>query len=416
MLGMGTVIITIRANDLATKQLTGIAGAFARVGSGLAQTGMAMTAVVTAPIIGLLGSMAKVGFEFDKSMKNVQAIGRLSAIEISRASEAILKMSMDITKTTESPKALSEAFYELFSGTQDVNSALQLLEVVSKGASATLTDSTTVANLMIKSLKAYNAEVSMAPTYMDAMVRAIDLGIMHGEDLVSGMGNWINSAASVGVSMQEALGSMAFLTLKGLDPAEASTSLNRFLVSFFKPNPEAVAAAENLGLELGSDMMKKFGMVGSLKIIQQQLGIFDFVNKATRDARSKELKETINATKTELNLATAKGIGTAAIKNRLTALQAEADEIKATYFENLGYAKSIEEMADAARRATGKAVSAESIAALASLPSPAAQSIKIWFVIFFSLFITSGSLLYFIFSVSFKERDAGIILVPDSCS
>ena len=102
--GISTAIIDIRAVDHISGQLSGMAAKIAMVGRAISSAGLAMTATFSIPLAYGIVKATGAAVEFDKSLRNIQAIGKQTDAEINALSQRMMGLSTDITKTIATNK------------------------------------------------------------------------------------------------------------------------------------------------------------------------------------------------------------------------------------------------------------------------------------------------------------------------
>lgn len=233
--------------------------------SNMSSFGLMASALVTFPIVSMGTGIAKVAVDFDKAMRNIQSIGQQTDTQLATLSDRFLALSTDITKTTAAPTQLAEAFYEIQSAAFYGAAAQKILETSTKAATAGLSDQTATAKAISVALHAYNVGAEEATHFTDVMIKAVDIGIFKFEDLTQQMGDFIGAAGLMKVPIEEVMAAMTTMTKRGIQSAEAATSLNRILMTYLKPSKQQVALAQELGIELSATTLKTKGLAGALE-------------------------------------------------------------------------------------------------------------------------------------------------------
>lgn len=194
-IGFREAIIAIRVMDLTGGGLNSISSKFASMGATMSQIGLGMTALITVPLAGIGTASAKAAIDYDKSMRNIQSISKVSDSVIQSLSERFMKMSTDLTKTTDTPQKLAEAYYEIQSAGFMGAEGEKVLAASTIAATAGLADTRDTAIAVTNALNAYGLGASSATHLTDVMVKGVDIGVFHFQDLTNEMGNWINAAS-----------------------------------------------------------------------------------------------------------------------------------------------------------------------------------------------------------------------------
>lgn len=241
----------------ATVAVTNLRARWQGLASTISATGLMTTALVSAPIFTGLVSATKTTIEYEKSLRNIQSIGRQTEAQLEILGQKFIGMSADISKTVASPQELAEAFYEIQSAAFYGADAQKILDASTMAATAGLADQVETAKAVAVALKSYNDSADNATSYTDKMARAVDIGIFRFEDLTAQMGDFIGAAGMLKVPFEDTMAAMTAMTKRGIKPSEAATSLNRILMTYLKPSKQQMDLAEFLGIDLSAKALKK---------------------------------------------------------------------------------------------------------------------------------------------------------------
>lgn len=239
--------------------------------STISATGLMTTALISAPIFTGLVSATKTTIEYEKSLRNIQSIGRQTESQLESLGQKFIGMSTDIAKTVASPQELAEAFYEIQSAAFYGADAQKVLDASTMAATAGMANQLQTAKAVAIALKSYNDSADNATSYTDKMARAVDIGIFRFEDLTEQMGDFIGAAGMLKVPFEDTMAAMTAMTKRGIKPSEAATSLNRILMTFLKPSNAQMDLAQFLGIDLSAKALKK-GLGTVLADIWQKTG------------------------------------------------------------------------------------------------------------------------------------------------
>ena len=244
-----------RGLGLATKKVQGFVKALGPVGVGLAAISAAMV------IVGI--KSAKMAAELDMALAEVNTLIPATAQEMEFLRKEIVAMS---TRVPEPPAQLTKALYQAISaGARDTTEALQIVEQASKAATAGLTDTETAVDAITTVLNAYQMSAREAERVSDVFFKTVEQGKLKFEDIASNIGNVATSAALTGVSIEELSAAMATMTKFGVNAAESTTALNRFLIGLTSATADQKAAAKKLGIEYSITGLKQKGLVGFMR-------------------------------------------------------------------------------------------------------------------------------------------------------
>ncbi len=344
-----TAIIEIRMLDHVSGELGGLGKRIADVGATISQVGLGLTAAFTVPILGAAATATKLAVDFDRAMRSVQAVAGTTDASTAVLGESIKQLSMDITKTAESPTRLAAGMYEIVSAGFRGGDALKVLEASSKGATATLADSKDTAIALSTALNAYSAGADQAARFTDIMVKAVDLGVFHMSDLVQQMGDFTSTAAMIGVDFGEAMAWFTNPTRMGLPAAESATGTMRILRDILKPSPKQAKAWTELGIDLTPEAVQADGFLNKMNELYTRMGMVTVIEQKERDERLKSVNAQITETQNRIRAASATNASSAALRTHLADLKAERDQIKAMSFDVEDYDTVMQKMAERAK-------------------------------------------------------------------
>lgn len=203
----------------------------------------------------------------DKALREVSTLLPQTVTQLTGLRRSIIDLS---TQVPEPPTQLTRALYQAVSaGARDTAEALNLVEVASKAAVAGLSDSFTAVDAITTVLNAYQLEISEATRVSDVFFKTIEQGKLRFEDIAANIGNVATSAALSGVSIEELGAALATMTKFGISAAEASTALNRFLLSVTQSTDDQKEAARKLGIEWNLTTLRSRGLIGFLGDLEE---------------------------------------------------------------------------------------------------------------------------------------------------
>ena len=224
----------------------------------------------------MVGAVAGVGIvaikmaaDYEKSMRNVNSISKLSEQQFTDISNEVLKLS---TRMPQSAKNLADGLYQVASGGFQGAEGMKVLEASAKAASAGLTNTEVAAKGIIATLRAYGYEADRAGDISDTMFMTVKKGILTFEDLSSNIGTVIGVASIADIGFNELSGSIAYMTTKGIDAATATTSLNRLIFSIIDPSEKFAEVLRNAGYESGEMALKQIGLTGVMELLTKASG------------------------------------------------------------------------------------------------------------------------------------------------
>lgn len=205
----------------------------------------------------------KMAGELDKSLREVATLLPGTVEDLEGVRRSIIRLS---TEVPEPPAQLTRALYQTISaGITDTAEAFGVLEVASRAAVAGLSDTFSAVDAITTVLNAYQLSTDQATRVSDVFFTTIKEGKLVFGDIAANIGTVATSAALAGVSIEEVGAALATMTKFGINAAEASTALNRFLLSVTQATDDQIAAAKRLGIEWNTTALRSKGLVGFLQ-------------------------------------------------------------------------------------------------------------------------------------------------------
>lgn len=261
------------------------------VGLGKGMANLAKTAVLDAA-------------QFQTRLAEVATLG-VERMDKLRA--GILEVSAAIGQ--DLPTATQAAYQAISAGIPEGN-VIDFLAVGAKAAVAGVTDMQTAVDALSTAVNAYGADADQAMKFSDQFFQVIKLGKTTFAELAASIGMVLPTAAAVGVSFDEVGGALALMTQKGINTAQAVTSLNALLMQLLKPAEGSADAVERItnaagglaNLDLSKvigelaklDVKEQVGLIGSIEAVKALLSLQD----AGLGEAIKSVSESLGATDT----------------------------------------------------------------------------------------------------------------------
>jgi TP901 family phage tail tape measure protein len=196
----------------------------------------------------------------DASLREVSTLIPETTEQLGFLRNALIDIS---TRVPQAPELLSAGVYQAISaGITDTTEALQVVEVSAKAAVAGLSDTFTAVDAITTVLNAYQLEASEAAHVSDILFKTVETGKVRFPELAQNIGTVVTSASLAEVAFEEVAAAIATVTKFGIGAAEATTSLNRAILSIIKPTKAQKEAAAELGIELNSAALAEKGLIG----------------------------------------------------------------------------------------------------------------------------------------------------------
>jgi len=235
------------------------------------------SAMATAGILAGFGTAIAAGLAvavresvaFEAQMRNVNSILEESEEQFQQTGQAVLSMA---GRVGQAPAVLARGLYDVASSGFKGADALKILEISAQAATAGLTDAATAARANMAVLNAYGMSASEVNRVSDVLFQTVKVGVITYDQLAQQLGDVVSTAALAKVPIEEVGAAISALTLAGVQPAEAVTSLNQALLSFIGPTADAQRAAKDLGIDLSATGLASKGFSASMEDIRQKAG------------------------------------------------------------------------------------------------------------------------------------------------
>ena len=175
--------------------------------------------------------------KFDTVMRNVfTLLPEMTQKGFQAMSDAVLELSKRLPKT---PEDLGAALYDIVSaGVTRMADALGVLELAAKAAAAGVTTTKIAAGGAIAIMNAFGKTADDIESILDSMFATVRVGVITFEQISAVVGKMASQFNVAGLSINEMLGGLAFLTKVGISAAEATTGLSRSVQSLVKQRKE----------------------------------------------------------------------------------------------------------------------------------------------------------------------------------
>ena len=250
-----------------------------RIGGSLGSAGMVATRLLgiltgfagAGGLLGL-GAMAKTAAEFDKQMRNVNSIAKLSEARFQQLRKEVIGLAGD-PLIVDGPTKLAQGLYQIQSSGFSGAMAMKVLEVSARGGAAGMSDTATAAKALTGIMNAYNQKTGPdAERIMDVLFKTVELGVVEFDELAQSIGPATAIAAQAGVPLEDLAAAITVMTRSGNDANMTITSLVRIMTAFLNTPPELAAAMEEYTTETGASIMRTKGLAGAIEILGKIAG------------------------------------------------------------------------------------------------------------------------------------------------
>jgi TP901 family phage tail tape measure protein len=214
------------------------------------------------------GTTAAIDYEL--TLARIKTIAGTGVGSIQTLSEQIRTLSDEFGRPIVEVAAgqyelLSNQIGSAAEATTVLRAALKLANVTG----ATTADSVNAISSVINS---YNLSASEAEVISAKLFRAVDLGRFTLDEVANSMGRVTVTAAQLGISLDEVLGSLATLTITGVPADEAMTLLSNTMRGLLKPTKAMKELFAELGVSTAEAGIAAFGFQGLLDKIAESSG------------------------------------------------------------------------------------------------------------------------------------------------
>jgi TP901 family phage tail tape measure protein len=239
-LGVRDILLIIRAQDLASREIGRIGSALGGLGQAGGITGQQMLGIgagLTTIGAGIAGIGAAGLAFFGSAVNAAKDYNREVALTLTQVDEAGVSLARigDIGKTVAKQvpapfKEMQTALFDIFSS-MNVNTlqAEALLKKFSEAAVAGQTDVQTASRASIAIMNGFKIPVEDVNRVMDVQFETVRKGVITYEEYASTIGRAIPSAVRAGQSIEGLSGMIAFLTRNGQSAAMSATAAARAL-------------------------------------------------------------------------------------------------------------------------------------------------------------------------------------------
>jgi TP901 family phage tail tape measure protein len=227
---------------------------------------------------------AKTAGDFEKQMRNVNSIAKLSEAGYHKLSQGVLSLAGE---TAQAPKVLAEGLYQLVSSGFNASDSLVILQSSAKAATAGLTDTATATTAVAAVLNAYRLPASQASKVSDVLFETVNRGVLTFEELSKSIGDVLPFSSALGISLPEVGAAVSTLTKEGINAPETMTRLRRVMQSFLKPGKDMKEAIKQAGAASGESLVHHKGLQGALEaVIKTTDGTKTSIGKLFPDIRA----------------------------------------------------------------------------------------------------------------------------------
>ena len=206
---------------------------------------------------------------FEANLRNLNTISGQSEAQLARTGDAVLNLSRTVP---QSANDIAKGLYDIASSGFQGADGLLVVEASAKAASAGLSTTAEAAKAIDAVLNAYGLSAASATSVSDVLFQTVNLGVLSFQDLTSVIGDTVGSAAAARIPIEQLGAAIAAVTLSGISPSEAGTSVNNLITALIKPSEDLAKLYQRLGYESGEAALQSRGLSGVLEDIRQATG------------------------------------------------------------------------------------------------------------------------------------------------
>ena len=213
---------------------------------------------------GTLSSLTSESVEFSKAMKAANTMAGKDSDGFSKLKDEIADLAQQIPIARDQ---LANGLYQVISNGVPEDNWLEYLNASARSAIGGMADINKVVGVTSTLIKNYGLEWSAAAGIQDKIQFTAKNGVTSFEQLSQALPRVTGNAATLGVTIDELLGSFATLTGVSGNTAEVSTQLAAIFTALVKPSSEAGKMAAEMGIQFDAAAIKAAG--GFRNFLQQ---------------------------------------------------------------------------------------------------------------------------------------------------
>jgi TP901 family phage tail tape measure protein len=246
-------------------------GAFAGFGAELKGTGDQLTRNVSLPLLGLGVAAGKLADNFDQTFAKMVGLAGVTAGEVDGLKQKVLDLA---SVTGRGPQDLAEGLYFASSAGFDTATAMQILEVSAKGATAGLGSTSSVVNAVTNALGAYGTGALSAAQAVDILTAGAKVSKVEASALAPQLGRLLPTAQALGVGFDQVVAAMGYLSQKSGDASLSATQLDGVLRKLLVPSEQGRKALDAVGLSADQlrNVVATGGLPAALDLLKSKFG------------------------------------------------------------------------------------------------------------------------------------------------
>lgn len=201
---------------------------------------------------------AEAAANFQTVMTKLVTSAGQSAAGLAAVGQQVLQIS---DQTGLSAVDLGKALYYVDSANYHDAQSTQILAAAAKGARDEMANVSDVTNALTTVMVNYGMKSDQATTVMNQMIMAVSMGKTNLQEFSVALAQVLPVGAAAGVSFNEIAAALSMMTARGTTAQQAATDLAFAIRNMEKPNGQAIAEMEQLGLK-STDVEQSLGKNG----------------------------------------------------------------------------------------------------------------------------------------------------------
>ena len=227
-----------------------------------------------------LNSITSESEEFNKAMKEANTMAGKDSAGFKQLKGEVADLAKEIPIARDQ---LANGLYQTISNGVPEDNWIEFLNTSARSAVGGLADINKVVGVTSTLIKNYGLEWSAAADIQDKIQLTAKNGVTSFEQLSQALPRVTGNAATLGVSIDELMGTFATLTGVSGNTAEVSTQLGAIFTALVKPSSEAAEMAAKMGIRFDAAAIKAAGgfqnflnqLDGSVKAYAQANGVLE---------------------------------------------------------------------------------------------------------------------------------------------
>ena len=263
IMAIDNLTVVVSLVDKASKQAMSISTSIAAIGKVAALAGAAVAALGV--VIGIVA--VKEFAKFEKSMSNVKAITNATGEDMNKMSDLAREMGRTTAFTA---KEAAEGMTFLGMAGFDTNEIMKALPDTLNLAAASNIELGRAADIASNVLTGFRLQAGEAGRVVDVLAKTVTSSNTDMNQLSEAMKLFAPSAATFGISVEEASAAVGLLGNAGLQGSVATTALSTSLVRLSKPTKEMKTTIKQLGLDFFDTNGEFIGMANTIELLEDR--------------------------------------------------------------------------------------------------------------------------------------------------